>query len=463
MQLKELFEKVDALKAEIDKLRPLKPEDEQRIMQKFRLDWNYHSNAIEGNSLTLGETRAFLLEGLTADGKPIKDHLDIRGHDNLIDYLVEYIRRREELTEKDIRGMHQILLHEPYETDAVTPDGRIARKLVRLGEYKTTPNAVRTGTGQIIQYTPPEDVPPKMHELIEWHRKECKSSELHPVAHAAIFQHRFLQIHPFDDGNGRLGRILMNLILMRHGFPPVVIKLLARERYVAALRKADAGETGDIVSFVGECLLDAETLYLRGAGGESIEDSDDVEKQVALLRQQLSQVPKPVELTSTVQSAFLAEKLTPLLDRIERKLIQFDEFFRTSIVDLRPVYEWGQAFSYRVPRLGISKRVFNLHAKAVVEKPPLAAEGSGNFRSLEIIFVWEEFLRDGTNDFSVRVGFSLEFDKNKFRVMCDAAGLNETLLYQTWLTEDQLNHLVSSLAKNILGQIEAGLARNRPK
>src|SRR6185503_18523789 len=130
MDLNELLGQIDALKAEIDSLRPLKPEVEHRVMQKFRLDWNYHSNAIEGNSLTLGETRAFLLEGLTASGKPLKDHLDIKGHDELISFLELFIQRKERLTEAAIREMHKILLKEPYEVDAITPDGRITKKKV---------------------------------------------------------------------------------------------------------------------------------------------------------------------------------------------------------------------------------------------------------------------------------------------------------------------------------------------
>src|SRR6185503_4283381 len=146
MDLNELLGQIDALKADIDKLRPLKPEVEHRIMQKFRLDWNYHSNAIEGNSLTMGETRAFLMEGLTADGKPLKDHLDIKGHNELLTFLELFIQRKELLTEAAVREMHRILLHEPYDTEAMTLDGKVVKKKVRLGEYKQTENFVRTAT-----------------------------------------------------------------------------------------------------------------------------------------------------------------------------------------------------------------------------------------------------------------------------------------------------------------------------
>jgi len=135
------------LRQEIAKLRPLKPELETRIFAKFRLDWNYHSNAIEGNQLTFGETKAFLLNGLTASGKPLKDHLDIRGHDEVISYLIDFVRKKEVLREVTVRDLHKILLHEPYKVNAKTPEGGETTKWIKLGEYKTEPNCVTTVTG----------------------------------------------------------------------------------------------------------------------------------------------------------------------------------------------------------------------------------------------------------------------------------------------------------------------------
>ncbi|MBV9658206.1 MAG: Fic family protein, partial [Verrucomicrobia bacterium] len=107
-----LLQRVDSAKAQLDSMRPLDREREARVMQKFRLWWTYHSNAIEGNSLTQGETEMFLMEGLTAKGKPLKDHLDLRGHSNAINYLLGFIRDKEVLTEAAIRELHKILLVE---------------------------------------------------------------------------------------------------------------------------------------------------------------------------------------------------------------------------------------------------------------------------------------------------------------------------------------------------------------
>ena len=121
-----LFAALDRLKADLDALRPLAPEQEQRVLQKFRLDWNYHSNAIEGNSLTLGETHSLLLHGLTAEGKPLRDHLDIKGHNEAILGLEEVVHDTRPLTEQFIREMHQVLLSEEhYKPDYAASGQRI--------------------------------------------------------------------------------------------------------------------------------------------------------------------------------------------------------------------------------------------------------------------------------------------------------------------------------------------------
>lgn len=120
----ELLEKAFVLKKELDTLSPLNREQEQRIMQKFRLDWNFHSNNLEGNSLTYGETKALLLFGITAQGKPLKDHLEIEGHNEAIEWVTERVKGEYPLTESFIRELHQLLLKEPYWVQAIISGGR---------------------------------------------------------------------------------------------------------------------------------------------------------------------------------------------------------------------------------------------------------------------------------------------------------------------------------------------------
>lgn len=278
------------LKLELDQLRPLSKEDEQRIMQKFRLDWNYHSNHLEGNSLTYGETKALILFGLTAQGKPLKDHFEITGHNEAIKWIEDVVKKKRPLTEQFIRELHKLLLKEPYEVDAITPDGKPTKRLIKVGQYKTEPNHVLTKTGEIFRFASPEETPAKMHDLMEWFKEQAMKEDTIPVLLAAEFHYRFIRIHPFDDGNGRTARILMNFILMQSGYPPVIIRTDDKENYFANLRLADAGQITPFIEHIASNLNHSLSLMIRGAKGEEIEDADDVDKEIALLKQKVDDI-----------------------------------------------------------------------------------------------------------------------------------------------------------------------------
>ncbi len=247
-----ILQQVDQLKAEIDALRPIDEAQERQIMQKFRLEWTYHSNAIEGNSLTFGETKAFLLHGITAAGRPFRDYVEMRGHHQAIDALLAIIRQQEPLTESTVRELHKIILVEPYDMPAQTASGQRVTRRITPGNYKTMPNHVQTSTGEMHYYASPEETPARMAELLAWYRQ----TDEHPLKVAATFHYKFVKIHPFDDGNGRLARLLMNLILMQDGFPPAIIRIDAKENYFFALEKADADDDLELfINFVGNSLL----------------------------------------------------------------------------------------------------------------------------------------------------------------------------------------------------------------
>ena len=123
----EILEKIEQLKAELDILRPLSPEIEARIWQKFRLDWNYHSNKLEGNTYSFGETKMLLLKGLTAGGKPVRDHEEISGHDAAIDFILHSIKTDEPMSEIFVRHLHKLILVRPFLADAKLPTARLQR------------------------------------------------------------------------------------------------------------------------------------------------------------------------------------------------------------------------------------------------------------------------------------------------------------------------------------------------
>lgn len=323
------IKKIDELKSEIDKFHPLLKEVEDRIFQKYRLDWNYNSNAIEGNSLNYGETYAFLMHGITASGKPLKDYLDIRGHNEAINYLIDLVRNKEELTEAIIRELHKVILVESYETDALTQNGKLTTKTVTLGAYKTVPNHVKTATGEVHYFASPEETPAKMYDLMNWYRNSKNDKEIHPVVLAAIFHHRFSEIHPFDDGNGRLSRLLMNLILMQNNFPPAIIKIKDRNNYYLALSQADAGDAKKFIEYVAGVLIHSMEIYLKGARGESIEEPDDLDKEIILLKKELEGLEDRFEKSNSDQTRIetVKKSFIPFLETINQVVTKIRDLF----------------------------------------------------------------------------------------------------------------------------------------
>ena len=292
-----ILETIDQLKSDLDALRPLPPHVVGRVNQKLRLEWNYHSNAVEGNSLTLGETRSLILHGITAHGKPMRDHLDIQGHDNAVKAVEDAVRNEEALNEVFIRNLHRVLLKEPYEMDARAPDGRIVKRPISIGSYKAAPNNVLTTTGEVHYFTAPELVKPEMTDLLDWYHESERTSE-HPIVLAAVFHYRFVAIHPFDDGNGRMARLLMNLILIRHGYTVAMIRAEDRGLYIDILERGQrtgrspvAGDLREFIEFVASCCESSLRLHLRAAQGESIDEPGDIRREIDLFKKSLDRPP----------------------------------------------------------------------------------------------------------------------------------------------------------------------------
>jgi hypothetical protein len=213
-----------------------------------------------------------------------------------------------------------LLLKEPYFSDAVTPEGLTTRKEIQLGAYKTMPNHVKTPTGAIHYYASPEETPIKMGELVEWFNEVSSSTEVHPVVIASLFHHQFTAIHPFDDGNGRMARLLMNLILMQNGYPPIVIKQQDRNNYYQVLRRADAGEYEPLIEYNNELLLYALNVYLRGAKGDNIDEIDDVDKEIALFKLTLRNEKPAKKINPELVKGLLYNSILPLFQRTVDKL-----------------------------------------------------------------------------------------------------------------------------------------------
>jgi len=452
--LKDLLQQIDQRKADVDGLRPLTQEQEGRIMQKFRLDWNYHSNAIEGNSLTYGETIAFIMEGLTAKGKPFKDHLDIKGHNEGIDYLMHFIQNHEQLSEKVIRELHEMILVEAYSNPAQTTDGQQVAKRVTLGAYKTMSNHVKTPTGEIHYYATPEETPAKMTNLIDWLRKHQQKQDLHPLVLAASFHHRFVAIHPFDDGNGRMSRLLMNLLLMQYGYPPVVIKQQDRQAYYYALRQADARDLDAFLEYIGENLLYSLEIQLKGARGESMEEPDDLDKEIALLKGSLGGIKEIQEGNGHVLAETFGTILWPFFLDLKGTCSKLNDLFFTHESEVTIHNLWNRPLSLPedispedlIANVKKFKDFENFYDKNLIE--------------FEFIYRWKNFKKAET-PFDINRKIEMKFDRFFFTVEFGVIPykLRFQKNYNTPFTTIEKKSLIDAFIKSSLEQIKVNTGK----
>lgn len=206
-----LLSQIDRKKAELDGRRPLTEGEIERLNEEFTVEFTYNSNAIEGNTLTLRETD-LVLRGLTIDQKPLKDHMEAVSHKEAFNYVRELVKENAPLTESVIKQIHYLVL---------------ADKKDDRGVYRRVPIRIMGAHHEPVQ---PFLIEPKMEQLLH----DYAASEDHIVTKLARFHIEFEGIHPFIDGNGRTGRLLVNLELMKAGYPPIDIKFTDRLAYYNA-------------------------------------------------------------------------------------------------------------------------------------------------------------------------------------------------------------------------------------
>lgn len=262
-KLTQLLSRADDLKNQLEQYRPLKEKEHlwSVLQEKLRAEWTYHSNALEGSSLTLGETIFFLQYGLTVEGKPFKDFLDARNHAEAIELLYEFIRDERPISESLLKELNALLLAGVTYTKAIDQFGSPTRRPATPGQYKTLPNTVLKPDGTIHEYVAPIRVAEEMEYLCWW--IDAHLNQQHPVITSAVAHYNFVRVHPFDDGNGRGARILMNMVLLKNKYPPTVIKMEHRRRYLACLEAADQGNLNPFVEFVAESLIETATTMLK--------------------------------------------------------------------------------------------------------------------------------------------------------------------------------------------------------
>ena len=221
-------------------LQPLSERDQEMLSRRFTIDFNYNSNHIEGNTLTYGQTEILLLFGKIVGEAEVRDVQEMTASNVGLKMMREEAQLKDiPLTQNFIRTLHKTLLREDYIVYRNLPGGEITSYVIHAGQYKTRPNSVITRYGDRFEYASPEETPALMTDLVNWYNEAELSGKFSPIELAAIFHYRYIRIHPFEDGNGRIARMMVNYILSRHNYPMIVVRSRKKNEYLEALHKTD--------------------------------------------------------------------------------------------------------------------------------------------------------------------------------------------------------------------------------
>jgi len=442
MELKEIIIKMDQIREELDSLRPIPEDRMNRLNQKLRLDWNYHSNSIEGNTLTASETRAFLLHGITAKGKPFRDYVEMKGHDKALKKLEDIVHKDVNITERLIKEIHQIILVEPY-------DGKAG---INPGQYKKQPNYLYSPEGERIDFEPPEEVPRLMNELVNWlnnhndpPKRKKRQYDLHPLVIATGFHAQFIKIHPFGDGNGRMARILTNLILMLCGYVPAIVRLEKRTDYYNALNASTLDSPEPLAEFIGEECIRSLEIAKKAARGESIDEPEDIDKKMSLLDQKIKGMEEEeitIEKSKEVTNNLFEHLVLPVIEKTMDKLSRFREHFHQI------------EFAYDIDGNGKSHSDPNELEKDLREtwlsKPKAVNRFNFNVKLMG-------FKKSGIDTFDINKGFRIQFEQFKYILSYAPQKPRLDYPYHKRMDDQDIEEISTSIFDQIFNEINMRL------
>ena len=339
------MKRIEKLYAEWQSLQPIQEDIQAKIDQKFMLEFNYNSNHIEGNTLTYGQTELLLMFGQVDGDAKMHDLEEMKAHNVGLKMMQEEALATERhMSEYFIKTLHQTLIREDYNVRNELPDGSVATYTVHAGQYKSRPNSVITATGERFEYASPEETPALMTDLIDWYNGAVDEGKLSALELASLFHYRYIRIHPFEDGNGRIARLLVNFILLRAGYPMIIVRSDDKDKYLSALNRCDVvvglnpsdGAHAELeqiqpfVEYMRGCLARALEIRIRAAQGESIEEDDDWRKELKLNYGNKLNLP---EKNQDLINKILENIFSPLIKQVHQDLQCYYSIFRSVIWD----------------------------------------------------------------------------------------------------------------------------------
>ncbi|MBW4889331.1 Fic family protein [Mucilaginibacter sp. HMF5004] len=439
-----VIKEVNILRNQIDDIRPLSPDVEKRILDKLCLDWNYHSNAIEGNRLNYNETLTFLNTGVTVKGKPFQDHLDLRGHDDALHYLITLVKSGEPISEIDINVLHKMVLAESGNTRLVKQNELFALNRVLLTDLDQT--VAEALAGDSFHYSNNNDSSLKMQGLMDWYYQTSEHHSLHPLVIASLFHQKLIAINAFDETSGKMARMIMNFILMHHNYPPVIIKMEDRQTYYALTTNVGEEQDKKFVDYVAEAMINSLNLYLDNPAETEI---DDVDKELALFVRDLrSKSLTKLKATGFEISNTVVQVIIPLMEHVLTKTALIEDFFDSTDKKVNMVYLKTARKPYDVEIKDI--HFTNLMAEKMI-KPVLRPENK--MMRMEFNIHFRKFKTE-ERKFDVRSTLFIKFDDYEYSLSNYNNELEITKAYSERLSDEDINAINKTLIRDIKKYIQ---------
>lgn len=460
-----ILDKINDLMNTLRSLPPISEENKRKLDKKFRLEFNYNSNHLEGNTLTYGETELLLIFDKTDGTHEMREYEEMKAHDVAYKLINEWATNKEyPLTETDIKQLNEIILVRPFWKEAITESGQATRRLIKVGDYKEFPNSVRLQNGEIFEYASPIDTPIKMGELMQWYRTALTKKELHPLELAALLHYKFVCIHPFDDGNGRISRLLMNYVLLKNGLPQIIIKTKDKKNYLNALNQADIGNTDAFVKYIGEQLVWSIELLTKATNGESVDEPEDIDKRLAVLTKELSSIDPNDEVKGRFSKEIFIQIYNTWLRSLLKELI-------ISIQKFNPLFI-GSSHHISLANSFSTKGFVNENPDDILDWLGDDLGKNQNFQEWESKTViganYGTFIKGGLKTFGCNYGMEIKFDSIRYEVYVDEfTGTNQSkqvrlfehLLHKP-LVEADIKKIASSLTDAIYEHIDVNTRKN---
>lgn len=459
------IEGVKRLKAELDQLVPFSKENKNKLDKKIRLEFNYNSNHLEGNTLTYGQTQLLLFYDKSTGDVPVSDIEEMKAHDVALSQIKEMAKDSERpLSEIFIKELNKTILVKPFWKDAVSPSGSPTRKKIEIGQYKSSPNSVQLKNGEIHEYASPEETPALIRDLLDWY--EDNSDKLHPVHLAAEFHYKFVCIHPFDDGNGRVSRLLMNYILLLHDYPMVIIKSEDKENYLTALQKADTGDLMAILNYVEKQAIYSLELSIKAGKGEDIDELGDIEKQIEILKREKLTKTK-IFKTPKVSHELIKHIDSDLWTPLEKLLDKFSDFFAETANEI-----YVDQLKYRKTKtINITKfGAFDKYVDKEVEIKPFEIFGNDLEERLINNITWSKkflSLKSASRKKDFEISCFLDLNDSNYNLKIIESNMNingivndDTILveveneYKTFFMNEMIDGIKKGVSKHLISIIQ---------